>query len=110
MYCVNRNYKYVLRFDLASSLQSYLSTTRTVIGYLFRLDTAQYEVEFEDGAVERYHANIIAEHIYSQMDDEGNGVALLDDIIDHKREETECRGLGASRRVSKHKSCLISYF
>ena len=28
------------------------------------LDTAMYEVEFEDGAVERYHANIIAEHIY----------------------------------------------
>ena len=52
------------------------------------LDTAQYEVEFEDGAVERYHANIIAEHIYSQMDDEGNGVALLDEIIDHKREAT----------------------
>ena len=28
------------------------------------LDSSVYEVEFEDGAVERYHANIIAEHIY----------------------------------------------
>ena len=52
------------------------------------LDTAQYEVMFEDGAVERYHANIIAEHIYSQMDEDGNGVALLDEIIDHKKEDT----------------------
>ena len=31
------------------------------------LDTSVYEVEFEDGSVERYHANIIAEHIYSQV-------------------------------------------
>ena len=32
------------------------------------LDSSVYEVEFEDGAVERHHANTIAEHIYSQMD------------------------------------------
>ena len=36
------------------------------------LDTSEYEVQFEDGAVERYHANIIAEHIYSRVDSEGN--------------------------------------
>ena len=35
------------------------------------LDTSVYEVEFEDGSVERYHANIIAEHIYSQVDQDG---------------------------------------
>ena len=48
------------------------------------LDSSVYEVEFEDGAVERYHANIIAEHIYSQVDQDGYGRALLDEIIDHK--------------------------
>ena len=41
-------------------------------------------MEFEDGSVERYHANIIAEHIYSQVDQDGYGRTLLDEIIDHK--------------------------
>ena len=35
------------------------------------LDTSVYEVEFEDGSVEKYNANIIAEHIYAQLDDDG---------------------------------------
>ena len=39
----------------------------------------------EDGGVERYSANVIAEHIYSQIDDDGNNVYLLDEIIDHRR-------------------------
>ena len=48
------------------------------------LDSSVYEIRFEDGSVERYHANIIAEHIYSQVDGDGYGRALLDEIIDHK--------------------------
>jgi hypothetical protein len=35
------------------------------------LDTSMYEVELEDGSVDRYHTNVLAEHIYSQVDDEG---------------------------------------
>jgi len=35
------------------------------------LDTSIYEVEFDDGSTEAYTANIIAEHIYSQVDGEG---------------------------------------
>ena len=52
------------------------------------LDTSVYEVEFEDGAVERYNANIIAEHIYAQLDDQGNTVNMLDEIIDHRADNT----------------------
>ena len=52
------------------------------------LDSSVYEVQFEDGAVERYHANIIAEHIYSQIDGDGYGRALLDKILDHKSDDT----------------------
>ena len=52
------------------------------------LDSSVYEVEFEDGTVERYHANIIAEHIYSQIDGDGYGRTLLDEIIDHRRDDT----------------------
>ena len=48
------------------------------------MGTSVYEVEFEDGSVERYHANILAEHIYSQVDQDGYGRTLLDEIIDHK--------------------------
>ncbi len=50
------------------------------------LDTSVYEVRFEDGAVERYHANIIAEHIYAQIDGDGYGRTLLDEIVDHRME------------------------
>ncbi len=56
------------------------------------LDTSVYEVQFEDGSIERYHANIIAEHIYSQIDGEGYGRTLLDEIVDHKWDDSALLG------------------
>ena len=41
------------------------------------LDTAVYDVEMSNGSVEKYSANIIAEHIYSQLDEDGRNVTLL---------------------------------
>jgi hypothetical protein len=35
------------------------------------LDTRTYELEYDDGKVDRFMANAIAENIYSQMDSEG---------------------------------------
>ena len=52
------------------------------------LDSSVYEVEFEDGSVERYNANIIAEHIYSKLDGDGYGTTLLDEIIDHRSDDS----------------------
>ena len=52
------------------------------------LDTSMYEVEFQDGHVESYAANLIAENIYEQLDDEGNKYRLIDQIIDHKKDAT----------------------
>ena len=49
------------------------------------LDTREYAVEFRDGHAESLSANLIAQHLYSQVDEEGNVHILLDDIIDHKR-------------------------
>ena len=49
------------------------------------LDTSVFDVEMEGGAVERYSSNVIAEHIYSQIDDDGNNVYLLDEFIDHRK-------------------------
>ena len=51
-------------------------------------DTTVYDVEFDDGKVEQFTANIIAESIYSKLDPDGNSVALLEEIMDHKRDET----------------------
>lgn len=48
-------------------------------------DTSMYEVEFTDGHVESYAANLIAENIYEQLDDEGNRFRLIDEIIEHKK-------------------------
>jgi len=37
-------------------------------------DTAVYEVQFGDGSVQEYAANIIAANLYDQVDDEGNRI------------------------------------
>jgi len=51
-------------------------------------DTREYEVEFTDGTHEKYQANIIAENMYAQVDDEGNEFLLLDEITDHKSDDS----------------------
>ena len=45
-------------------------------------------MQFEDGSVDRYHANIIAENIYSRIDSEGHSQYMLDEILDHKSYDT----------------------
>ena len=52
------------------------------------LDTRMYEVEFPDGDVAAYTANIIAENLYSQVDEEGKQYLMLDCIVDHKSDGT----------------------
>jgi hypothetical protein len=49
------------------------------------LDTSVYEVLFQDGHVEAYNANLIAENVYARVDNEGNTIYLLDEIIDHRK-------------------------
>ena len=48
------------------------------------LDTRQYEVEFHDGTIEILSANIIAENILAQVDEEGHRQMFLREIIDHR--------------------------
>jgi hypothetical protein len=43
-----------------------------------------YEVEFDSGETEAYNTNIIAESIYSQVDDDGYTTFALKEIIDHR--------------------------
>ena len=43
-----------------------------------------YEVEFVDGSSQMLAANVIAENMLSQIDDEGQRQMLLDGIVDHQ--------------------------
>ena len=45
-----------------------------------------YDVEFPDGQVKEYAANIIAENMLTQVDPEGYSTTLFDGIIDFKKE------------------------
>ena len=67
-------------------------------------DTREYDIEFTDGAIERYTANVIAENMFAQVDEEGNMYMILQEIVDHKKDNSAVpmaegitrRGLAAS--------------
>jgi hypothetical protein len=42
----------------------------------------------DDSTIERYTANVIAENLYSQCDSEGHQFLVLDEIIDHVKDNT----------------------
>ena len=48
------------------------------------LDTRRYHLEYTDGTEEIMAANIIAENLLSQVDEEGNRQMLFDEIIAHQ--------------------------
>ena len=50
------------------------------------LDTRMYEVEFQGGRTETFTANIIAENMFAQVDDEGHRQVLLKEVIDHRKD------------------------
>ena len=50
------------------------------------LDTREYIVEYVDGSEETLTANLVAEAIYSQVNDEGHSELVLREIIDHRRD------------------------
>ena len=52
------------------------------------LNTILYDVEFPDGAVKPYSANIIAENILGQVDEQGYHTQLLAGITAHSKDET----------------------
>ena len=52
------------------------------------LNRTMYEVQFNDGHIESYTANLIAKNIYEQLDDEGNKFKLIKEIIEHKQDNT----------------------
>jgi hypothetical protein len=51
-------------------------------------DTRAYECVLDDGTIDRYTANIIAENLYSQCDSEGRSMKVLDEIVDHRSDNS----------------------
>jgi hypothetical protein len=52
------------------------------------LNTLVYDVEFPDGEIKEYSANIIAENMFSQVDDSGTYSTNLDAIISHNKDDS----------------------
>ena len=50
------------------------------------LNTITYDIEFPDGQVKEYGANIIAENMLTQVDSDRYSLSLMDSIIDHQRD------------------------
>ena len=48
------------------------------------LDSREYEVEFINGEIENFTANIIAENLLAQVDQEGHRQLLIDEITDYR--------------------------
>ena len=70
------------------------------------MDTSLYEVRFEDGAVERYSANIIAENIYSQVDKDGTTLSYVQEIVGHKSDDDAVKiseGMSESHNGTKRR-------
>ena len=70
------------------SLDSDGRTTETYHYNLF-LNTMTYDIEFPDGQVKEYGANIIAENMLTQVDSDGYSLSLIDSIIDHQRDSSQ---------------------
>ena len=51
------------------------------------MDSRMFEVEFLDGTTEVLAANSIAENIMAQVDDHGYRQLLIDEIVDHRKDD-----------------------
>ena len=52
------------------------------------LNTIMYEVEFPDGDIKEYAANVIAENMYSQVDGDGHQAQIMDSLVDYRKDNT----------------------
>ena len=51
------------------------------------LNSIIYDVEFPDGQVKEYAANIIAENMLTQVDSDGMSTTLMEAIVDHPKDD-----------------------
>ena len=51
------------------------------------LNSILYDVEFPDGQVKEYAANIVDENMLTQVDSDGMSTTLMEAIVDHQRDD-----------------------
>ena len=51
-------------------------------------DTQEYDIEFTDGTMEKYTANVIAENMFAQVDSKANMYSIMKEISDHRMTDT----------------------
>ena len=56
------------------------------------VDTRLYEIEYEDGYRVPVAANVIAENLFNQVNDDGYGLMVLDGIVGHRTDGNEVTG------------------
>ena len=59
------------------------------------LDSRIYEVEYEDGFKTSLAANVIAESLFAQVDQEGHRHVLFSEIVEHRTDGTELKQVDA---------------
>ena len=64
-----------------------------------RFNSLVYDVEFGDGEVKAYAANIIAENLLNQVDDEGFTITHLKSIVSHRKGNTALDESTAARNA-----------
>jgi hypothetical protein len=75
------------KFAKARVLKHSCNGYRVPTGYCHEnsiLDTPQYEVEFQDGSIDTYTANVIVENLSAMVDPKGLKHSLFSGIIDHR--------------------------
>ena len=75
---------------LAKVIKSSVDSDGKVIGNyneLPLLNTVLYDVQFPDGSIKPYSANLIAENILMQVDGDGLHHQLLEGILDHSKDK-----------------------
>ena len=50
------------------------------------LNILTYDVDFSDGEIKEHSANVIAENMNSQVDEDGRNVQILDSIFDYRKD------------------------
>ena len=71
------------------------------------LNSIIYDVEFSDGQVKEYAANIIAENMLTQVDSDGMSTTLMEAIVDHRRDDEKALQHHDKYVQTKNRKCHL---
>ena len=77
-----------------NKLVRYYDTSTGKASYNVIHDNSIYEIEYPDGTMEQLAANIIAGSMLSQVDSEGYHYQVLNEVTDHKKDDSAIAKVG----------------